>query len=247
MAEHLARYRFASEIATGTVLDCEAGVGYGAYELIRLGRDIQSVVCLDVDRLSLAYGKSHYHDGRLFFVQGTAMRLPFAAGSFHTVVCFEVIEHLDDPRPLLQELRRIIKKKGQVIISTPNALCHQENPNVHHVGELTQKELLTLVEQFMQVEQTYTQWYFLHITQLAKSVIMRVLHKLGVLYRVLDLWLKLLGRGGVPTGHARPASRSFERLLMKLTPRPVGSKPLRRAANIIVVARKADSGAHMDA
>ena len=49
-----------------------------------------------------------------------AENMPFLNESFDSIVMLEVIEHLKNPEKAIKEIYRILKKKGQVIISTPN-------------------------------------------------------------------------------------------------------------------------------
>ncbi|MBH5334671.1 methyltransferase domain-containing protein [Streptomyces pactum] len=46
--------------------------------------------------------------------------LPFASGSADAVVFGEVIEHLVDPDAALDELRRVLRPGGHLLLSTPN-------------------------------------------------------------------------------------------------------------------------------
>lgn len=46
--------------------------------------------------------------------------LPFENDYFDTVYLGEVIEHVWEPRKLLEEVRRVLKKEGVVIIDTPH-------------------------------------------------------------------------------------------------------------------------------
>ncbi|MFE1173626.1 methyltransferase domain-containing protein [Streptomyces sp. NPDC058773] len=46
--------------------------------------------------------------------------LPFAAGSADAVLFSEVIEHLVDPDAALDELRRVLRPGGHLLLSTPN-------------------------------------------------------------------------------------------------------------------------------
>jgi 2-polyprenyl-3-methyl-5-hydroxy-6-metoxy-1,4-benzoquinol methylase len=56
------------------------------------------------------------------FVQADFMegRLAFEDGSFDLIFSFDVIEHLKEPSVMLDEMRRLLKKDGVLIISTPN-------------------------------------------------------------------------------------------------------------------------------
>jgi SAM-dependent methyltransferase len=51
---------------------------------------------------------------------GSAMNLPFGNESFDVVTCFDVLEHLDDPRASLAEMRRVLASAGVLVVSTPN-------------------------------------------------------------------------------------------------------------------------------
>lgn len=46
--------------------------------------------------------------------------LPYKNESFDCVTCLEVIEHVVDPLALLLELRRVLRSRGLLIITTPN-------------------------------------------------------------------------------------------------------------------------------
>lgn len=46
--------------------------------------------------------------------------LPYDNGYFDYVICCEVIEHIRNPWSLVGEIKRVMKAKGRLIISTPN-------------------------------------------------------------------------------------------------------------------------------
>lgn len=48
--------------------------------------------------------------------------LPYADDTFDIVTCSEVIEHLENFRALLREARRVLKKDGLLVVTTPNVL-----------------------------------------------------------------------------------------------------------------------------
>ena len=53
-------------------------------------------------------------------VEGDIEDLPFADGSFGTVVCTEVLEHVPNPRQALAEFRRVLAPGGVLIGSVPS-------------------------------------------------------------------------------------------------------------------------------
>jgi SAM-dependent methyltransferase len=52
-------------------------------------------------------------------VFGTALSLPFADGTFDTVASFETLEHVTDSARMVDELRRVVRPGGSVIVSVP--------------------------------------------------------------------------------------------------------------------------------
>jgi SAM-dependent methyltransferase len=52
-------------------------------------------------------------------VVGSVYELPFQDGEFQTVLCLSVLEHLEDPKKAIQEMRRVLKPGGRILISVP--------------------------------------------------------------------------------------------------------------------------------
>jgi len=123
--EHVARYAFAARLARGKrVLDAGCGAGYGSAELAGAAL---SVVGLDVAPDAIAYARAHYSFANLQFEEAPCGALPHTDASFDLVVAFEVIEHLEDWRQFLGEVRRVLAPTGQFIVSTPNKLYYGES------------------------------------------------------------------------------------------------------------------------
>lgn len=53
-------------------------------------------------------------------------RLPFADGSFDLVISNHVLEHVSSPVQHLQEIARVLKRRGIVYLATPNRLFPKE-------------------------------------------------------------------------------------------------------------------------
>jgi SAM-dependent methyltransferase len=138
--EHMARYTFAARLARGKrVLDAGCGAGYGSAELARTA---ESVVGVDRAPEAIAFARAHYAAHNLAFEEASCEALPHAAGSFHLVVAFEVIEHLENWRGFLEEARRVLAPNGQLVVSTPNKLYYTESRGPHganpfHVHEFS--------------------------------------------------------------------------------------------------------------
>src|SRR5215213_7304835 len=117
-AEHLARYGWAATLVSGRrVLDAGCGLGYGARMLARSGA--KSVVGVDIaEAVVHAAGETAGPDVDLQV--GDVRALPFPDASFDAVVCFEVIEHVEERSETLAELRRVLAPGGIVLVSSPN-------------------------------------------------------------------------------------------------------------------------------
>ncbi len=78
----------------------------------------QREVALGADRSSYRVRERNMKPVR--FLNGNIFHLPFPDNSLDIVLSSEVVEHLPDPMPALQEMRRVLKPGGYAMITTPN-------------------------------------------------------------------------------------------------------------------------------
>lgn len=76
----------------------------------------QWLVGLEPSRRMLRLGRDLVSN-RVSWVQGWAVPLPFASESFDAVVCLEVTEFTPRPRSTINELRRVLRPGGWLLIS----------------------------------------------------------------------------------------------------------------------------------
>lgn len=115
--DHVARYEFAaSTLKPGSrVLDLACGVGYGALILAKAGH---KVVAVDKDEEAIAYAQKHYaHPDIQFIAAEWSVETGAIAAEFDAVVCFETLEHIEDPAPLLAEFQSMAPL---LLASVPN-------------------------------------------------------------------------------------------------------------------------------
>ncbi len=55
--------------------------------------------------------------------------LPFPDESFDAVICINVLEHVPNPEQIVSEMYRVLKTDGKILVCTPFAWEHHENPN----------------------------------------------------------------------------------------------------------------------
>jgi SAM-dependent methyltransferase len=142
-AQHLARYRFASQFARGRrVLDAACGEGYGTAMLAAAGAS--GAVGVDIDQTTVDHARTRYG-------------LDFEDGSFGLVVSFETLEHVPDAGHAIAEFRRVLADGGLLIASTPNSERYLVD-NEFHTREFTAEEFRELLApHFPEVEFFYQQ------------------------------------------------------------------------------------------
>lgn len=169
--EHYHRYALALELVKGkTVLDLACGEGYGSFMLAKYAT---AVLGIDLSNEVIVHAQKKYANKteNLCFQQGSASKLTLQDDSFDVVVSYETIEHLYEQSEMLEEIRRVLRPDGVLIISSPNKPIYSKNgeyQNHFHVKELDFKEFDRLLKkQFKAVE------YFgqrLQIGSIIKSV-----------------------------------------------------------------------------
>ncbi len=73
--------------------------------------------------------------------------IPFKGGSFSAILCLDVLEHLDDDSTLLNEMVRVCKPGGHIILTVPafNVLWSSHDVALHHRRRYTRKQILKKV------------------------------------------------------------------------------------------------------
>jgi len=94
----------------GRLLDL--GLGPGDHSAHFLSKGLE-VVALDISLVQLK--KSDF----IKVVLGDAHHLPFKGGSFDSVLCSELLEHLSHPGQCVQEIHRILREGGTAVFTTP--------------------------------------------------------------------------------------------------------------------------------
>jgi SAM-dependent methyltransferase len=145
--EHLCRYHFARPLVEGRhALDVGCGTGYGAAVLARSAR---RVLALDLSAESVAFAKENYPAPNIDLLVSDCRQIPLGSETVDVAVCFEVIEHLAEQKTLLEEIRRVLRPDGLLVISTPNRIYYTEErkeTNPFHVREFDFDEFLAFLK-----------------------------------------------------------------------------------------------------
>ena len=120
--------------AGARVLDVGCAFGFGTARLKRRYR----AVGVDAS-FSLLHRARGPVRGTLALAR--AERLPFANAAFDAVVCLEVLEHVQAEAPVLDEIRRVLKPRGELVLSVPNLGLLANWDSINVFGRLTGREL----------------------------------------------------------------------------------------------------------
>lgn len=133
--------------------------GHGAFVLRLKDLGFNNITAIDIENiLQIKHDK---------FLKGDMTKpLPIKDNSTDTLVCIDGIEHIDEQVMFIKEANRILKKNGELIISTPNisalrsrwrwfmsghhnkckAPLDENNPTpLHHIGMISFPELRYLL------------------------------------------------------------------------------------------------------
>jgi SAM-dependent methyltransferase len=133
MGQHVARYAWAMPAcADRAVVELGSGTGYGSYILSWVAR---STIGLDIDEDSVRRARAEY--------PGVEYRVadlsdPAALADGEVAVCFEVLEHLEDPAELLSQA---IARYDRFLLSFPNPVFHGSHLNPYHQVDWPLREL----------------------------------------------------------------------------------------------------------
>lgn len=95
------------------ILDVGCASGWFLYELSKRFRTAQ-YFGVDVYAQAIRYGKKRYPSLKL--TNADAHMLPYSDKSFDIVVCTEVLEHVEHPKNVIREIKRVLKDDGVGII-----------------------------------------------------------------------------------------------------------------------------------
>ncbi len=119
------------------MLDAGCGAGRGAG--ILAGAGAQEVVGVDSAPEAISAAMERYGSVASFTL-GDLTALPFASESFDLVVSFEAIQHVADAARALEELRRVLRPEGSLLVSTVNGSASGER-DPQQLSELTSGQL----------------------------------------------------------------------------------------------------------
>ncbi len=180
------------------ILDVGCGTGLNVRHFASSGHDVTGI---DLSPTAiLAFCQAGFKG----VVGDVAEGLPFPDGSFDLVFASEVIEHLSDTRSFLQELHRVLKTGGRLILTTPNsafwayrvwAFLGKTLSEVQHPGHIRFFSKRSLTESILQagfsIERSAGRHMYLILPGIIEKYLPGILEKIGFQREVRFRTLKI--------------------------------------------------------
>ena len=158
---HLGRYMAGCDLVKNKViLDIACGSGYGSKLMSATAKKVYAV---DVDKDTIRYAKDNYAAKNIEYIVGDGAKIPLDDNSVDLVVSYETIEHIEAYKEFLREVKRVLKPKGLLMLSTPNDKEYSKGNHFHYF-EFTHKQLQAAVGEFFSHTKDYFQVQWLSST-----------------------------------------------------------------------------------
>jgi ubiquinone/menaquinone biosynthesis C-methylase UbiE len=105
--------------APRTVLDLASGRGGKSVRIAESVPPETQVIAMDLSLEHLERAAVFHREAgweSITKIGGDGEHLPFAPGVFDRIVCTDLLEHLENPRAVLREMRRCLKPDGRVVL-----------------------------------------------------------------------------------------------------------------------------------
>jgi len=143
-------YHEATSVTDGQLLEVGCGVGRG---IAILSDHCDQYTGIDKNEQLIGLLRQTY-PGALFINQSVPPLEGIPSDTYDCVVAFQVIEHIENDDLFVRELHRVLKDKGQLIITTPN-IKRSLTRNPWHVREYTAEGLSVLMKRYFTKLRTF--------------------------------------------------------------------------------------------
>ncbi len=133
----LTRYAPSTDVALD--VGCGVGSNYGV-----ISKTAPRVIGLDISQQALDTTLAPYNEKVLASVE----RMPLADNSVDIVVCFDVLEHVDD-HVAVKDIHRVLRAGGSAFITVPafDALWNENDDYGHHLRRYRKAEIVSVFKE----------------------------------------------------------------------------------------------------
>ena len=106
------------EIKNKKILDIGCGGGILSEELSKMGAKVTGI---DFSKKSISIAKKHAQEENLDieYINGSILDIS-NLGKYDCIICFEMIEHIHEPKRLIEKIESVSQKKSHLFMSTIN-------------------------------------------------------------------------------------------------------------------------------
>ncbi len=124
--------RFGGDMAHRSILEISCGMGGTLVALAQAGAHPVATE-FNRDYCHIAKARGARYDLNLPIFNAVGEAIPFADNSFDLAICWDIVEHVQNPAHMLAELRRVIKPGGRVLLTIINRWAWRD-PHYHIRG-----------------------------------------------------------------------------------------------------------------
>jgi len=138
--------------SVSNILDVGSGSAWAAKYFI--SKNI-SVTSLDISKENVSKAKKYFNDSKHTQLVADSFQLSIKDNSYEIVIASEIIEHVIYPKEFIEELFRVVKPGGKLIITTPYKEklryylcihCNKKTPVHAHIHSFDEAILKSLYE-----------------------------------------------------------------------------------------------------
>lgn len=136
------------------ILNVGCGPGRSSEYLSEFGK----VTSIEYDEFCCEFAKEQTG---LDIINGSITELPFEDNTFDLVCAFDVIEHVEDDQLAVNELKRVTKKEGLVLITVPAFMSLWSHHDVinHHFKRYKENEIKALFKKTNNGEEVFSSYF----------------------------------------------------------------------------------------
>lgn len=105
-----------------------------------------------IDPLAQQYKKIYRYPDDIHLQTGMGENLPYPNRYFDIVFCTNVLDHVSQPKRVVEEMNRVLGDRGYLVLTVDiHNTFHRESRSPHHPHDLTEKNVHTLLEHLFEV------------------------------------------------------------------------------------------------
>ncbi len=127
--DHIRKYESVIDFKNKNILDVGCGMGGLLTAMLLRGYNV-SGLDFNPDYCEITKLRAAKYGFSPLVLEGVLEQLPFAGSSFDVVICSDVLEHVQNPIKSLEEINRVLKPGGKLLLTITNRFSLRD-PHYH--------------------------------------------------------------------------------------------------------------------